>query len=64
LITEIFISFLVIFGVFTSLVYYYRNYKKPMGLTYNNVWVINLPNPVLVPVTKTIFFIIAMFLFT
>ncbi|MGN8070453.1 ABC transporter permease [Mucilaginibacter sp. 22184] len=44
LITEIFISFLVIFGVFTSLVYYYRNYKKPMGLTYNNVWVINFQN--------------------
>ena len=44
LITEIFISFLVIFGVFTSLVYYYRNYKKPMGLTYDNVWVINYQN--------------------
>lgn len=44
LIIEIFVSFLVIFGVFTSLVYYYRNYKKPMGLTYNNVWVINFQN--------------------
>ncbi|MET3498919.1 putative ABC transport system permease protein [Mucilaginibacter sp. SG538B] len=44
LIAEIFISFLVIFAVFTALVYYYRNYKKPMGLTYNNVWVINYQN--------------------
>ena len=44
LITEMFISFLVIFAVFTSLVYYYRNYKKPMGFTYDNVWVINYQN--------------------
>ncbi|MDR6944350.1 ABC transporter permease [Mucilaginibacter pocheonensis] len=44
LITEMFISFLVIFGVFASLVYYYRNYKKPMGFTYDNVWVINYQN--------------------
>ncbi|MDN3547001.1 ABC transporter permease [Mucilaginibacter aquaedulcis] len=44
LITEMFISFLVIFAVFTSLVYYYRNYKKPMGFSYDNVWVINYQN--------------------
>jgi putative ABC transport system permease protein len=44
LITEMFISFLVIFAVFTALVYYYRNYKKPMGLIYDNVWVINYQN--------------------
>jgi putative ABC transport system permease protein len=44
LITEMFISFLVIFAVFTSLVYYYSNYKKPMGFTYDNVWVINYQN--------------------
>lgn len=44
LITEMFISFLVIFGVFTSLVYYYRNYKKPMGLIDDNVWVVNYQN--------------------
>ena len=44
LITEILISFLVIFAVFTLLVYYYRNYKKPMGLEYENVWVITYNN--------------------
>jgi putative ABC transport system permease protein len=41
---EMLISFLVIFAVFTLLVYFYRNYKKPMGLEYENVWVINYNN--------------------
>ncbi|MFT3703855.1 MAG: ABC transporter permease [Agriterribacter sp.] len=44
LITEMLISFLVIFAVFTLLVYYYRNYKKPMGLEYENAWVITYNN--------------------
>jgi putative ABC transport system permease protein len=41
---EILISFLVIFAVFTLLVYFHRNYKQPMGLEYENVWVINYNN--------------------
>ncbi|MEP6949948.1 MAG: FtsX-like permease family protein [Ginsengibacter sp.] len=44
LISEILISFLVIFAVFTLLVYYYQNYKKPLGFDYENVWVVNYNN--------------------
>src|SRR5262245_59304938 len=40
LITELFVSFLVLFGVFTLLVLSTRNYLKPMGLDYENVWAI------------------------
>jgi len=46
LIIEMLISFLVIFSVFTLLVYFYRNYKTPMGMSYDNVWVINYHNAV------------------
>ena len=42
--TEMFISFLVLFAVFTLMVYYYSNYKKPMGFNYENVWVVNYSN--------------------
>jgi putative ABC transport system permease protein len=41
---EMLVSFLVIFAVFTLIVYYYHNYKKPMGLDYEDVWVINYNN--------------------
>ncbi|MDR3697383.1 FtsX-like permease family protein [Mucilaginibacter sp.] len=44
LMSEILISFLVIFAVFTLMAYYYNNYKKPMGLDYENVWVVNYNN--------------------
>jgi len=44
LMVEIFVSFLVLFAVFTMMVYYYRNYKKPLGFEYENVWVINYNN--------------------
>src|SRR5688500_14571838 len=45
LISEIFISFMVIFAVFTFVVYAVQNYKKPIGMDYQNVWVINFTNP-------------------
>jgi len=45
LITEMFVSFLVMFGVFTLMVYYYHNYKQPVGFDYNNVWVVNYSPP-------------------
>ncbi len=45
LITEMFVSFLVMFGIFTMIVYYYKNYKQPMGFDYNNVWVVNFASP-------------------
>jgi len=44
LMVEIFVSFLVIFAVFSMMVYYYRNYKKPLGFDYENVWVISYNN--------------------
>src|SRR5258708_6172732 len=44
LISEMLLSFLVMFAVFTSLVYYYRNYKKPMGMEFENVWVVSYNN--------------------
>ncbi|MCR8559967.1 ABC transporter permease [Mucilaginibacter sp. BJC16-A38] len=44
LMSEMLFSFLVLFAVFTLLVYYYNNYKKPMGFEYKNVWVVNYNN--------------------
>lgn len=40
LITEMLISFLVLFAVFTLFVFDYQNYKKPLGFDYENVWVV------------------------
>ena len=44
LMSEMLVSFLVIFAVFTLLVFYYNNYKKPIGLDYKGVWIINYNN--------------------
>jgi putative ABC transport system permease protein len=44
LMSEMLISFLVIFAVFTLMLYYYNNYKKPMGFEYQDLWVINYNN--------------------
>lgn len=44
LMSEMLVSFLVLFAVFTLLVYYYQNYKKPMGFEYKNVWLISYSN--------------------
>jgi putative ABC transport system permease protein len=44
LMSEMLFSFLVLFAVFTLLVYYYNNYKKPMGFEYKNVWVVSYNN--------------------
>jgi putative ABC transport system permease protein len=41
LMSEILVSFLVIFAVFTLLVNYYSNYRKPMGFKYEHVLVVN-----------------------
>lgn len=41
LISEMLISFLVMFAVFTLVVYFFNNYKKPMGFEYDDVWVVN-----------------------
>jgi len=39
---EIFVSFIVLFTVFSLIVYNYNNYKRPMGFTYENVWVVKM----------------------
>ena len=44
LMSEMLFSFLVLFAVFTLLVYYYDNYKKPMGFEYQNIWVVSYNN--------------------
>jgi putative ABC transport system permease protein len=41
---EMLISFLVLFAVFTMLVYNYRNYMKPLGFEHDNVWVVSYDN--------------------
>lgn len=38
LISEVLISFMVIFAVLTLIVYYYQNYKRPMGFNDEQVW--------------------------
>jgi putative ABC transport system permease protein len=45
MITEMFVSFLVIFAVFSMMVFYYDNYKQPMGFDYDDVWVVNYSTP-------------------
>ncbi|MEO8414289.1 MAG: ABC transporter permease [Ginsengibacter sp.] len=45
LITEMLVSFIVIFAVFTLLVFFYRNYKQPMGFDYENVWAVKFERP-------------------
>ena len=45
LITEIFFCFLVLFGVLSLVVYNVRNYNKPLGFKYDNVWLLTMrPN--------------------
>ena len=43
--TEMFVSFLVIFAVFSMIVSYYHNYKQPMGFDYDDMWVVNYSLP-------------------
>lgn len=42
--SEILVSFLVIFAVFSYLTYYYKNYTKPLGFSYQKVWAITYSN--------------------
>lgn len=45
LISEILISFMVMFAVLTLLIYYYNNYKQPLGFNYDNVWTVRMEQP-------------------
>ena len=44
LMLEMLVSFLVVFGVFSLMVYYFQSYTKPIGFDYENIWVINYNN--------------------
>ena len=44
LLSEILVSFMVIFALFSFLVYYFQNYRKPLGLDEKNVWTISYDN--------------------
>jgi putative ABC transport system permease protein len=44
LLSEILISFVVIFALFSFLVYYFQNYRKPLGIDHNRVWSITFDN--------------------
>ncbi|KAA0992331.1 ABC transporter permease [Dyadobacter aurulentus] len=44
LIIEIWASFMVLFGVLSLIVYNVRNYLKPIGFEYENVWNMDLAN--------------------
>ncbi|HLY70330.1 MAG TPA: ABC transporter permease [Puia sp.] len=54
LISEMLVSFLVMFAVFTLLVYYYQNYQRPMGIEYEDVWTVNYNNSFQVDNTDSI----------
>lgn len=42
IILEIFVSFLVLFGVVVSAVYLSDNYRQPLGFNYQHVWSVNV----------------------
>jgi putative ABC transport system permease protein len=42
--SEILVSFMVIFAVATLFVFYYQNYSKPQGITYKRVWSVAYSN--------------------
>lgn len=42
LMLEVLVSFLVIFAVFTMVVYYYQNYRRPMNFGYEPVWAVQV----------------------
>lgn len=45
LMLEMFVSFIVMFGVFTLCVNYYLNYRKTRGFEYRDVWAVNYGLP-------------------
>jgi putative ABC transport system permease protein len=42
MIVEIFFSFIILFGVITLGLFFYQNYKKPLGFNYENVLALNV----------------------
>jgi putative ABC transport system permease protein len=43
--TEILLSFLVLFGVVTLAIFYANNYRHPLGFEYENVWCLEVGRP-------------------
>lgn len=54
LLSEILVSFLVLFSVFSFLVYYYQNFTTPLGFDYKPVWSISYDNSRLTKNTDTL----------
>lgn len=57
LIVEILVSFLVLFCISSMGLYYYNNYQKPLGFSYDDVWVLSmdwkaLPNEEVKPILE------------
>jgi putative ABC transport system permease protein len=46
LLSEILVSFMVIFALFSFLVFYFQNYRKPMGLNFERVWTVTFDSRV------------------
>jgi len=46
LLSEILVSFMVIFALFSFLVFYFQNYRKPMGLNDERVWTVTFDSRV------------------
>lgn len=42
---EIFLSFMVLFAICSSGLYFYNNYSKPLGFSHEDVWVLQLRPP-------------------
>ena len=42
---EMLVSFMVMFAVFTLIVYYYQNYTRPRGFEFEQVWSVNHQTP-------------------
>ncbi|CAN5315246.1 FtsX-like permease family protein [soil metagenome] len=45
LIMEMLVSFIVMFAVFTLLVFYFQNYNRQMGFDHENVWTVHYDSP-------------------
>ena len=45
LMLEMLVSFIILFAVFTMLIYYYQNYRRPHGFDYVNVWSVKYADP-------------------
>src|SRR5450631_2665413 len=45
LMMEMLVSFIILFAVFTLIVYYFQNYRRPLGFEDENVWNTSYDSP-------------------